>query len=148
MPNLVLPEPPGPVSVSSLVQSRRRRAEPSSRSLPTKLVRGRGTRPAATRVAAAPRRITCPPPGSEARLPAECTDARRFDGLTDPGPRTVRATGVAARRVEAGHGRWRPLANAGAHCWKACWRHRRDFESRILRHADLRRRAIAVPRPS
>jgi hypothetical protein len=25
------------------------------------------------------------------------------------------------RHVLAGHGRWRPLANAGAHCWKACW---------------------------
>ena len=25
------------------------------------------------------------------------------------------------RHVRAGHGQWRPLVNAGQHCWKACW---------------------------
>src|SRR6266571_5164192 len=48
MDNLVLPQPPGPVRVSSLLWSRRYRAWASSFSLPTKLVRGRGRRPGAS----------------------------------------------------------------------------------------------------
>src|SRR6266516_640654 len=48
MDNLVLPQPPGPVRVSSLLWSRRYRAWASSFSLPTKLVRGRGSRPGAS----------------------------------------------------------------------------------------------------
>src|SRR5215467_8219197 len=42
--NLVLPQPPGPVNVNSLLHSRRSRASAISYSLPTKLVRGRGRR--------------------------------------------------------------------------------------------------------
>src|SRR5215472_16380301 len=42
--NLVLPQPPGPVNVSSLLSWRRFRAWAISYSLPTKLVRGRGRR--------------------------------------------------------------------------------------------------------
>ena len=42
--NLVLPQPPGPVNVSSLLPLRRFRAWAISYSLPTKLVRGRGRR--------------------------------------------------------------------------------------------------------
>ena len=48
MDNLVLPQPPGPVRVSSLLWPRRCRAWASSLSLPTKLVRGRGRRPGAS----------------------------------------------------------------------------------------------------
>jgi hypothetical protein len=42
--NLVLPQPPGPVKVNSLLSLRRFRACTISYSLPTKLVRGRGRR--------------------------------------------------------------------------------------------------------
>src|SRR5215468_784691 len=42
--NLVLPQPPGPVNVSSLLPLRRFRAWAISYSLPTKLVRGQGRR--------------------------------------------------------------------------------------------------------
>src|SRR5690348_13056181 len=49
MDSLVLPQPPGPVSVSSLLPPRRCPAWASSLVLPTKLVRGRGRRPGASR---------------------------------------------------------------------------------------------------
>src|SRR5689334_6167462 len=45
MDSLVLPQPPGPVKVSSLLWASRCRAWLSSASRPTKLVRGRGRRP-------------------------------------------------------------------------------------------------------
>src|SRR5262249_4369378 len=45
MDSLVLPQPPGPVSVRSLLPPRRCRAWASSLFLPTKPARGRGRRP-------------------------------------------------------------------------------------------------------
>ena len=42
-------------------------------------------------------------------------------------------------RSRAGHGRWRLPADAGQPCRKACWGNPQEFESPILRHADLQK---------
>src|SRR5690348_16079127 len=68
MDSLVLPQPPGPVSVSSLLPQRSCPARASSLCLPTKLVRGRGRRPGASR--APPATILVALPGVTGPVPS------------------------------------------------------------------------------
>jgi hypothetical protein len=36
-------------------------------------------------------------------------------------PRSGPFTTGHARHISVGRERWRPVVNAGQHCWKACW---------------------------